>query len=312
MNGLRWRFAGIAAAIILLAILPLSDIDGAEKVYPPYTKRANIAHRGASWDAPEHTLEAYRLALKQGADFLEPDLQFSRDGILVCLHDTTLERTTDVAARYPERARLMKGKKTWPVSEFTLAEIQSLDAGSWKSAKFAGAKIPTFQEVIDLARGRAGLFPETKSPERFAAGQQTMEAALMEILKRNRLDQPGAEPKTPVVIQSFSEASLKRLRSELGCRLPLIFLTGSGDLSRQRLEEIRQFAVGIGPNKAAIRQRPELVTDAHVLGLSVTAWTFRTGSTAPFPTVEAEMKHYLDTWKVDAVFTDEPGKFPRE
>src|SRR5215475_1243496 len=92
-------------------------------VLAPYTRPTLIAHRGASWDAPEHTLAAYELALKQGADFVEPDLQITRDGVLVCLHDTTLERTTDVEQLFPDRAQALGGKKTWPVVEFTLAEI---------------------------------------------------------------------------------------------------------------------------------------------------------------------------------------------
>ena len=94
----------------LLAILTglwVSDALRADspKVFPPYTKPTLIAHRGASWDAPEHTLAAYELALKQGADFVEPDLQLTKDGVLVCLHDTTLERTTDVAAGVPGSGR---------------------------------------------------------------------------------------------------------------------------------------------------------------------------------------------------------------
>src|SRR5690606_19884477 len=122
------------------------------------------AHRGASADAPEHTLAAYELALKHGADYVEPDLQMTRDGVLVCLHDTTLERTTDVARVFPDRATLVNGKKTWPVADFTLAEVRKLDAGSWKGARFAGARVPTFQQMIDAVKGKAGVIPETKAP----------------------------------------------------------------------------------------------------------------------------------------------------
>lgn len=81
---------------------------------------------------PEHTLAAYELALKYGADFVEPDLQLTKDGVLVCMHDTTLERTTNVSTVFPDRVKMAGGKRTWPVADFTLAEIQSLDAGSWK------------------------------------------------------------------------------------------------------------------------------------------------------------------------------------
>src|SRR5262245_24168968 len=133
----------------------LTATAGAEpaKVLAPYTRPTLIAHRGASWDAPEHTLPAYELALKQGADFVEPDLQLTKDGVLICMHDTTLERTTDVEDIYPDRAQQKNGRKTWPVADFTWEEIQKLDAGKWKSAEFAGTRVPTFQQMIDLVRG---------------------------------------------------------------------------------------------------------------------------------------------------------------
>jgi glycerophosphoryl diester phosphodiesterase len=280
-------------------------------VLAPYTRPTNIAHRGASADAPEHTLAAYELALKHGADFVEPDLQLTKDGVLVCLHDTTLERTTNVAAVFPDRARERNGRKTWPVADFTLEEIRKLDAGSWKDKKFAGAKVPTFQEMIDAVKGKAGIIPETKAPEVYGALGLNMEKAVMDILRANKLDAPGADPKTPVVIQSFSAESLKALRKDHGCKLPLVFLFGSGDSSAARLKEIKAFADGIGPNKAVVLARPEMVKDAHALGMSVTVWTFRSGQTGKFATVKDEMKHFLTDLKVDAVFTDNPDQFPR-
>src|SRR5262245_5213280 len=133
-------FPVIAIGLVVTRSCVLSLADS-PKVFPPYAKRALIAHRGASWDAPEHTLAAYELALKQGADYVEPDLQITRDGVLVCLHDMTLERTTDVEQLFPDRAQALGGKKTWPVVEFTLAEIQKLDGGSWRGQKFAGARV---------------------------------------------------------------------------------------------------------------------------------------------------------------------------
>ncbi|HVJ82224.1 MAG TPA: glycerophosphodiester phosphodiesterase family protein, partial [Planctomycetia bacterium] len=125
------------------------------KTRPPFTRPTLIAHRGASAYAPEHTLVAYELAIRQGADFVEPDLQMTKDGELVCLHDATLERTTDVEAVFPDRAKEAKGKKIWPAADFTLAEIKRLDAGSWKDAKFAGARVPTLREMIGAVKGRA-------------------------------------------------------------------------------------------------------------------------------------------------------------
>jgi glycerophosphoryl diester phosphodiesterase len=280
-------------------------------VYPPYSQPTVIAHRGASFDAPEHTIAAYTLALKAGADFVEPDLQMTKDGVLICMHDTSLERTTNVAQVFPNRVVDNKGKKTWPVVNFTLAEIKTLDAGSWKGRRFAGARVPTFQEMINLVKGKAGLYPETKAPEVYGKHGLDMERALMEILKAKGLDQPRADPKTPIVIQSFSARSLQLLRSKYGCKLPLIYLTDAANLSKDRLREIHKFATGIGPKKSTLAQRPGLVDEAHALGMSVTVWTFRAKSADSLAEVRAEMAHYLHDLHVDAVFTDNPDQFPR-
>lgn len=300
------------AAVLALAAAVPAGADPPAKVLAPYTKPTNIAHRGASADAPEHTLAAYELALKHGADFVEPDLQMTKDGALVCLHDTTLERTTNVAQVFPNRAVEANGKKAWPVAEFTLAEIQKLDAGSWKGARFAGARVPTFQQMIDAVRGRAGIIPETKAPEVYGKRGLNMEKALMAALKANQLDAPGADPKTPVVIQSFSAESLKALRADHGCKLPLVYLFGPGEWTAEKLKGVKAFADGIAPNKAAVLARPGLVADAHALGMSVTVWTCRAGQTGKFATVKDEMRHFLRELKVDAVFTDNPDQFPRE
>src|SRR5262245_1139743 len=168
----------------------------ATRVLPPYTKPTLIAHRGASAEAPEHTLAAYELALKQGADFVEPDLQMTKDGVLICLHDTTLERTTNVAQIFPGRSVDAKGKKSWPVVLFTLDEIQQLDAGSWKDQRFTGARVPTFQQMIDLVKGKAGIIPETKAPDVYGRHGLNMEMALMTVLRSNKLDMPQLDLKT--------------------------------------------------------------------------------------------------------------------
>ena len=109
-----------------------------------------IAHRGASGYAPEHTRAAYQLAMDQGADYVEQDLTLTKDGVLICLHDDTLERTTDVEARFPDRAVTETGAdgqpvKRWYANDFTLAEIETLDAGSWFDPRFAGARVVTFE-----------------------------------------------------------------------------------------------------------------------------------------------------------------------
>jgi glycerophosphoryl diester phosphodiesterase len=305
---------GFLVALALVAVGFASDV-GNRTFHPPYTKPTLIAHRGASAEAPENTLAAYRLALTYAADFVEPDLQMTKDGHLVCLHDSTLERTTNVAQVFPDRAVAVKGRKTWPVAQFTLQEVKQLDAGAWKGPSFAGERVPTLQEMIDLVKGKAGIIPETKVPEESRRLGLDMERALIAVLRQNQLEMPGADPKTPVVIQSFSAESLKRLRSEFGCRLPMVYLlAGEKDdapMTPQALRDFKNFADGIGPAKNLVLARPDLVAQAHAAGLSVTVWTFRSGRTGRFPNVREEMAHFLHQLRVDAVFTDNPDQFPR-
>src|SRR5919106_169227 len=109
-------------------------------------RRLLIAHRGASGYAPEHTLAAYRLAIEQGADYVEQDLAVTKDGVLICLHDDSLERTTNVEEIFPNRATVEPETKRryWLAADFTLAEIRRLDAGRWFDARFAGEGIPSW------------------------------------------------------------------------------------------------------------------------------------------------------------------------
>jgi glycerophosphoryl diester phosphodiesterase len=284
---------------------------------PAASRKILVAHRGASAYAPEHTLESYQLALKQGADFVEQDLQITRDGVLVCLHDLTLERTTNVkdvfATRFREELVVGSPRRRWYVSDFTLPEIKQLDAGSWFNPKFKGARVPTFQEAIDLVRGKAGLYPETKAPEVYSRLGFAMERLLIDALKRNHLWTRSAERHTPVIVQSFSAESLRKLSSTLNTKLPLVLLINEEMrthwLTAAGLAEAKQFAGGIGPAKALLDRN--VVSQAHALGLSVTPYTFRLNDTGRFNTLREEMSYYLYDLGVDALFTDNPDLFPR-
>jgi len=273
----------------------------------------NIAHRGASAYAPEHTLAAYRLALTMKANFVEPDLQVTKDGVLICMHDTSLERTTNVKKVFPNRSRDIKGKKQWLVADFTLAEIKQLDAGSWFHGKFEGEKVPTLQEMIDVVKGLAGIIPETKSPESYEQHGLAMEKLLMELLKKNGLDKKGADPKTPVVIQSFSLSSLQKLRKELQCELPLLLLYTRAEkdtFSPENLKKLKLEVDGVGPSKSIVLQYPEMVKACHDAGLPVTIYTCRSRNTEKLSEVKNEMQKFLNLG-VDAIFTDNPDQFPR-
>lgn len=300
------------SCVVLIAALALGQAGGPA----PSAKKQLVAHRGASAYAPEHTLEAYRLAIEQGADFVEQDLAVTKDGVLVCIHDLTLERTTNVEevfpARFVEDTSGSAPARRWFVGDFTLAEIKQLDAGSWFNAKFSGARIPTFQEAIDLVKGKAGLYPELKDPAFYRGRGVSPETLLAAVLKKNGL---VGDAKTPVIIQSFDEVTIKRLVTELP-DTPRVFLVGQPDAQRldsaEKVKEIAKWATGIGPNKAVIAGRPDIVAWAHAAGLTVTPWTFRSSNTGKFGSVREEMSAFLYEHGVDAVFTDNPDQFPRK
>ena len=151
-------FGSVLALVALLAAASMSA--------QPAASKQLIAHRGASGYAPEHTPAAYKLAMEQKADFVEPDLAVSKDNVLFCMHDDTLERTTNVAEVFPDRPsadyQTRQPGKHWLGNDFTMAEIKRLDAGKWFKPEFAGQRIQTFQEAIDLVRGKAGLVPRAE------------------------------------------------------------------------------------------------------------------------------------------------------
>ena len=201
---------------------------------------ALIAHRGASGHRPEHTLASYELAARQGADFIEPDLVITRDGVLVARHEPEISTTTDVADR-PEFAsrkttKDLDGTATagWFAEDFSLAELETLRAREriprlrpQNTAYDGRFEIPTFQAVLDLRErlsdelGREiGIYPETKHPTYFRRLGLPLEEPLVALLRRNGLDREGA----PVFVQSFEAGSLRRLGGEL--EVPLVQLFG--------------------------------------------------------------------------------------
>jgi glycerophosphoryl diester phosphodiesterase len=270
-----------------------------------------VGHRGASAYAPENTIPAFLLAAQQGATFVEFDLQLTKDKRVVCLHDNSLERTTDVEQVFPDRGRTTGDKRTWMLEDFTLEEIKRLDAGAWFDAKYRGTRIPTFGETIDAVRGKTGLFIEVKSPERY----EGIERLILAELKGRGLDKPWADPRTPVVIQSFSMTSLKIFAGTLKTTLPIHFLYGAKDAAAYATPEaivrLKEFATGISPEKVVLEQQPEAMKQIRGLGMLITPYTYRAAAVTGYPDVTAEMRHYIDDLKVDGVITDNPDLVPR-
>lgn len=291
-----------------------------------------IAHRGASGYRPEHTLAGYDLAARLGADYLEPDLVSTRDGVLVARHEPEIGDTTDVAA-HPEFARrrtvrVIDGEQRigWFVGDFTLAELRTLRAVERIPAvrphntRFDGhLPIPTFDEILALASaltdelGRPiGVYPETKHPSYHASIGLALEPALTRSLRDAGLDSPDA----PAFVQSFEVDNLRELRAS-GLRTPLVQLLGATggpadgavpDYRRMTtpdgLAAVARYASAIGPDKTIVDCT--LVDNAHAVGLAVHPYTFRAELefvTPGFTGAAEEIGHYLRLG-VDAVFTD--------
>jgi glycerophosphoryl diester phosphodiesterase len=283
-----------------------------------WAAKVNVAHRGASAYAPEHTAPAYRLAIEQGADYVEQDLAVTKDGVLVSIHDATLERTTNVEELFPDRYTLdAKQQKRWIVADFTLAEIKRLDAGSWFDAKFAGQRILTWDEAVDVIDRHAGLYPEMKTPDLYRDRGINIVAVFAEAIRKRGLDiTTPIRGRAPVVLQSFDEQAV-RDAARLLPTMPRTMLIGSEAMaekwlsSAERVKELATFATDIGLAKGLVAKNPEIVRWAHAAGLTVTPYTFRSADTGEFKDVATEMSHFLYTFGVDAVFTDNPDRFPR-
>ncbi len=301
---MRWR-----AALMLLALSGCEAEPMAAQPTLDGTPPIVIAHRGASGERPEHTLASYRLAIEQGADFIEPDLVLTKDGVLVARHENEISETTDVAD-HPEFAgrkatKTIDGKAVtgWFTEDFTLAELKTLRAKE-RIPRLRGTahdgqyEIPTFAEILDLLaaanKGRdhpVGVYLETKHPSYFAAIGLPHEAPLLAILEKYGYRGRAA----PVFIQSFEVGNLKALRAKSD--LPLIqLMDGAGGpaddpkatyammATPAGLKAVAAYADGIGPNKEMIIPRSAigtlgdptaLVRDAHAAGLKVHPWTFR-------------------------------------
>ncbi|MFI6706785.1 glycerophosphodiester phosphodiesterase family protein [Nonomuraea sp. NPDC050478] len=293
--------AGTVALVVTPSTSAATAADHGRRAQPPVV----IGHRGASAHRPEHTLLSYEAAIAMGADYIEPDLVPTKDGVLVARHENEISQTTDVAQRAEFAGR--RATKTidgravtgWFTEDFTLAELKTLRARERvpdlrpDNTAFDGtAQIPTFEEVVELAlRHGVGVYPETKHPTYFDSIGLSLEEPLLETLERNRVRK--------AYIQSFETANLRELSGRT--RLPLVQLIGATGapydwvaagngrtyddmVTPEGLREVARYAGAIGVDTRRVLpvgadgrtlEPTALVRDAHRGRLDVHVWTVR-------------------------------------
>ena len=302
-----------AAALLLAGLLCGPLAQAADPISTPLI----IAHRGASGYLPEHTLAGYELAVTMGADYIEPDLQMTSDGVLVAIHDDTLPRTTDVADLFAAR------NGGYKVDDFSLAEIRTLTVKPTGTGaptypgftpKFAELRVLTFDEVIAFAKalsavaGRTiGIYPEAKQAD------SAMEDEILAALARAGY----AGPVDKVFVQSFSDATVRSFADKqraLGLKLPLILLghaitlpDGAAMMAAPggrmlTLREVAGYANGVGMaiSNAKYPLTKNWVDQAHAAGLAVHGWTF---SKADPATAAVEYDNFLSLG-LDGLFSN--------
>ncbi|MEH6945143.1 glycerophosphodiester phosphodiesterase [Bacillus sp. JJ722] len=260
---------GVAFSLLLS---PFSQAFAEETTVGERKQVDNVAHRGATAYAPENTVAAYNLAVDMKADYIEIDVQRSKDGELVLIHDTTVERTTD---------------GTGKVGDLTYEQLRSLDAGSWKGEQFAGEQIPTFEEILDRYHGKVGILIELKAPELYPG----IEEQVADALKKRNLDKPQNEK---IIIQSFNFESMKKM-NQLLPRVSIGVLTSNrAHTTMDALQEFSTYADWFNPSYGIVTK--ELVDQVHSLGMQIGSWTVRSQEAADF----------LFEMKVDAIISDYP------
>ena len=287
-----------------------------------------IAHRGASGLRPEHTLEAYRLAIRQGADFIEPDLVMTKDGVLVARHDPWLSDSTNVAdkAEFADRKRTIKGPNgqeisDWWVFDFTLEELKTLKARQVREGRTKAFDdrydIPTFDEIVALAEeesafeGRKiGLYPEAKWPSEHAAVGLDMQDAVIKSLAKHDLDSADAE----IFVQCFDPQFLMAMNKLTDVKLVQLDFENPNQPGAPTipLERIATYADAVGPYKGllfdiATGEATDYGARAAQLGLNVHAWTFRSDDLPVWAEETAvELRAAVEAGAT-GVFTDFPG-----
>ena len=310
----RWMIAGL----VTLAGCALSggSGEGQDTAVSAPAAPLVIAHRGASGELPEHTLESYARAIELGADFIEPDLVMTKDGVLIARHDRYLSSTTNVAdhPEFADRKRVQSGfwgeRDDWWAEDFTLAEIKTLRARQpfpgRSTAQDDLYQVPRFEEIVALAKAKGvGLYPETKSPGHHTAIGLDMKAPLLDGLSGF-----GG----PVFVQSFEAEILREL--DTLSDVALVQLYSGHPLAAEAgfeppLEAVAAYADGVGPSKHLLwnekGQASGFVGKAHAHGLVVHPWTYRDDAVgAGYASIEEELTAVM-ALGVDGFFTDFPS-----
>lgn len=241
-----------------------------------------IGHRGASEYAPEHTIPSYEMARELGADYIEIDLQRTKDGVLVAMHDSTVDRTTNGNGE---------------VSSFTLSDLKKLDAGSWFNQKkprysspvYESLRIPSLEEIFQHFGKEVKYYIELKG----TTGIEGMEEEFISIVEKYEIH------KENIIVQSFSSNSLKKIHlMEPSLKLVLLLsFDGPAIITAEELKEIKTYAYGVGLNFKRIT--PEFVGVVHEAGLVIHPYTVN------------ERSDIIDILEsgVDGAFTNVPDQF---
>ena len=267
-------------SVISAAVIGLNAFGGGAALAKDMHKDiVNVSHRGASAYAPEHTIAAYDKGEKMHGDYIEVDLQMTKDGHLIAMHDVTLDRTTD---------------GTGSVKDYTLNEIKQLDAGSWfnekypyaSKAEYEGLKVPTLEEVFKKFGKNNSYYIETKSPDVYPG----MEKELLRLVEKYQIN------KNKLLVQSFSPQSLK-VMNELDPSIKLVQLISykaNAEITDAEIREIKQYAMGIGPNHTYLNE--EYVQKVVNSGLEL----------HPYTVNDKERMKQLINWGVTGMFTNHP------
>lgn len=309
------NFTSALISTVLAVFLLASCVSGIKKSQQNCTSPLIVGHRGAPGYTPEHTLNSYRLAIEMGADYIEPDLVSTKDGVLVARHENEISETTDVAQRYPKRktTKMIDGQITngWFVEDFTIKEIKTLKAKErlpYRSQKDNGRfEVPTFEEIVrfvkeeGLKRGRKiGMAPEIKHSTYFQSIGLPMEDRFIKIIEENGLNTKDSM----VMVQSFEVDNLKYLRKKL--QFEVVQLYEQEYKRKINFLEVASYADWISPHKSFIL-RSDFVAKAHAAGLKVMPYTFRSDKENLPPEYKGQYRdEYLEYMRkgIDGLFTD--------